>query len=131
MTKKQYRICLILDINFGNDLINLVKYFDCWVIESLKNLNAIKSITQEIQNSGKALDYSISTFPINENDSFGCFVNIVQSIMDHHNEHQHAPGINELWVCGLELDDNVREEMQAWDFNEIEEKEGGLLFSKN
>lgn len=55
----------------------------------------------------------------------------MQLIMDHHNYYHHKPGINELRVYGLVLDDTIKKEMESWGFHEFENCDKGFITRTN
>jgi hypothetical protein len=122
-----HKVILILDKYFGKQIIELALEFHCWLVESPENLRYKDEVWEKVDKQSDPLETGITIFKAMYDDDEASIIDIIETIMDHHSEFEHTPGLNVLEVIGVGLTQKQKDELRLYGFSEFKEKEGGYV----
>ena len=122
-----HKVVLILTPHFGKRILNLAVQFHCWIVESVENVKFSDDLWKLIDVQSDPLESGITYFkPLSEKREEIC-IDMIETIMDHHSEFNHNPGLNVFEVIGVKLTTKIEDEFIQFGFSEFEITEEGFI----
>jgi hypothetical protein len=105
MTKKENsnsQVTLVLDLTFGEKLIEVGQVMPVWIIDSSEN----RPVVEQLRKNAHDLSQSITLFAAKKDEPIETACDrIVQSLDEHHNDFSQTPGYSWLRVIGVSLEE--------------------------
>lgn len=126
---KNSQVALVLERDFGEELISLSEHMPVWIIDSLQNRPVVEKI-RNTKSSGAA--EIITTFQAGDLESLEMACErIVQSLDEHHNDYSQTPGYSELMVIGVSLGDVSLKPFLELNFDQFSRTNKGFIAKKH
>ena len=88
-----HKVILVLDKYFGKQIIELALKFHCWLVESPENLRYKDEVWKKIDMQSDPLETGITMFEAMYDGEKESYIDIIETIMEHHSEFENTPGI--------------------------------------
>ena len=120
-----YRVCIVVDRNFGERLAELARGVPVWIVDTPSNKAVAQRLWKERPNESHLT--GITTFDDTESSSADeLLIAELDSIDLHHGVHSADPPYTELEVLGARLTDTAKQALAAYGFAKFHENSIGF-----
>jgi hypothetical protein len=115
---KQYIVHIVVDNEFGDKLHDLPFREPAWVVASKTNKVIIKELWESRPDENHT--EGITSFDYDEEDSpEQRFMEILESILEHHGPYSHDPPCSKINVIGADLTDQIKNFLLGYEFTNL------------
>jgi hypothetical protein len=124
MKAAEHRVAIVVDPQYGEQVIELARDRHVWLVRSPRNDEAAAALWQDA--SEHTLQDCITTF--NGADSpESAFIAILGTVELHHGEYSHDPPLSVIETIGLRPTSAVSDALSEYGFQEVEATPDGFI----
>ncbi len=124
---REHRVGIVLDENFGGDLMLLARRMHVWVVESPTNTQVARDFLElPLSSTDDPLDSGITTFKARGESLWERLAAVAEDVDEHHGEYAHTPAWTVLEIYGLDEPGAHRARLDEYGVTEIKRTELGL-----
>ncbi len=120
--RPNHKIAVVFDPEYGVELLKLATEMHVWAINSEKNYDVFRDQGSIPYIESDPLATGITIFEGTE-----LTPDLLDSIWDHHGEYAHEPPLSEMKIVGLELDKDLVDLLEDYDFNVCSHSDGEFV----
>jgi hypothetical protein len=130
MSQVPYTVALVVDPNFGEQLVSLSARLHVWAIASPMNRASAETIWRNNADQSQSIEFGITTFTVDLGDSPENWCKGILGAVDlHHGEYSHTPPVSALEVYGLSFSESLRSDFANFGFTAFQPTPYGFYAS--